>query len=293
MRLALTDHGNLHGALEFYKQAKKAGINPILGYEAYIAPDSRFKRDAGSLKEASYHLTLLAKNRTGFQNLIKLASAAFLEGFYHKPRIDKELLAAHSEGLICLSGCVSGEFSRDAAERLGAGSVAFRRSASKSPPGFTSSSATAISSKSRTTAWKFSGWRMEGAGRSRPANGDPAGGHQRRPLRESRGCRSPGCAALHQHGQIPHRHEPDADGGQSVLSSAARRKCTPRFPGWKKRSSRARRLPTASISSWNSASGISRCFDPPEQKTPSEYLRELCLAGLEGALRRQARAAGR
>ncbi len=110
--LALTDHGNLHGALEFYQTARKAGINPILGYEAYIAPDSRLKREAGALKEASYHLTLLAKNRVGFQNLIKLASAAFLEGFYFKPRIDKELLAAHSEGLICLSGCVSGEFSR-------------------------------------------------------------------------------------------------------------------------------------------------------------------------------------
>src|SRR5258708_3104826 len=86
--LAITDHGNLHGALEFYQAAKKVGINPILGYEAYIAPDSRFKRDAGSLKEASYHLTLLAKNRVGFRNLIKLASSAFLEGFYHKPRID-------------------------------------------------------------------------------------------------------------------------------------------------------------------------------------------------------------
>ncbi len=110
--LALTDHGNLHGALEFYQTARKAGINPILGYEAYIAPDSRLKREAGTLKEASYHLTLLAKNRVGFQNLIKLASSAFLDGFYFKPRIDKELLAAHNEGLICLSGCVSGEFSR-------------------------------------------------------------------------------------------------------------------------------------------------------------------------------------
>src|SRR5260221_2934191 len=110
--LALTDHGNLHGAIEFYTTARKAGINSILGYEAYIAPDSRFKRDAGALKEASYHLTLLARNRIGFQNLIKLASSAFLEGFYFKPRIDKELLAAHHEGLICLSGCVSGEFSR-------------------------------------------------------------------------------------------------------------------------------------------------------------------------------------
>jgi len=110
--LALTDHGNLHGALQFYREAKKAGINPIIGYEAYIAPGSRFEKDAGSMKEASYHLTLLAQNRTGFRNLIKLASAASLEGFYFKPRIDKELLAEYNEGIVCLSGCVSSEFSR-------------------------------------------------------------------------------------------------------------------------------------------------------------------------------------
>ncbi len=111
--LALTDHGNLHGALEFYRKARDAGINPIIGYEAYIAPGSRFdKGGAGSSKEASYHLTLLAQNRTGFRNLVKMASAAMLEGFYFKPRIDKELLEAHHEGIICLSGCVSSEFSR-------------------------------------------------------------------------------------------------------------------------------------------------------------------------------------
>jgi DNA polymerase-3 subunit alpha len=110
--LALTDHGNLHGALEFYRKAKDAGLNPILGYEAYIAPGSRFdKKDAANSKEASYHLTLLAQNRTGFKNLIKLASAASLEGFYYKPRIDKELLQAHHEGLLCLSGCLSSELS--------------------------------------------------------------------------------------------------------------------------------------------------------------------------------------
>ncbi len=110
--LALTDHGNLHGALEFYQTARAAGINPIVGYEAYIAPGSRFdKKDAGSSKEASYHLTLLAQNRIGFRNLVKLASSAYLEGFYFKPRIDKEILAAHSEGIICLSGCVSSELS--------------------------------------------------------------------------------------------------------------------------------------------------------------------------------------
>lgn len=110
--LAITDHGNLHGALDFYRQAKEVGINPIIGYEAYIAAESRFNKDSGGSKEASYHLTLLAKNRVGFQNLVKLASAAYLEGFYFKPRIDKELLSAHSEGLLCLSGCVSSEFNR-------------------------------------------------------------------------------------------------------------------------------------------------------------------------------------
>ena len=109
--LALTDHGNLYGALEFYQKCKAEGINPILGYEAYIAPGSRTAKDAARMKEASFHLTLLAKNRTGFKNLIKLSSIAFLEGFYYKPRIDKEVLAAHSEGLICLSGCAAGELS--------------------------------------------------------------------------------------------------------------------------------------------------------------------------------------
>ena len=110
--LALTDHGNLHGALEFYRRAKEAGIKPIIGYEAYIAPGSRFEKDAGSMKAASFHLTLLAQNRTGFQNLLRLASSAYLEGFYFRPRIDKQILAECSEGLICLSGCASSELSR-------------------------------------------------------------------------------------------------------------------------------------------------------------------------------------
>jgi DNA polymerase III subunit alpha len=111
--LALTDHGNLYGALDFYKNCKDAGINPVLGYEAYVAPGSRFdKSGAHSSKEATYHLTLLAQNAVGFRNLVKMSSRAFLEGFYHKPRIDRELLEQYSEGIICLSGCVSGEFSR-------------------------------------------------------------------------------------------------------------------------------------------------------------------------------------
>ena len=110
--LALTDHGNLHGSLEFYRKARDAGINPILGYEAYVAPGSRHQKESGNLRESSYHLTLLAQNRTGFRNLVQLASAAYLEGFYFKPRIDRELLETYCEGIICLSGCLSSEVSR-------------------------------------------------------------------------------------------------------------------------------------------------------------------------------------
>ena len=109
--IALTDHGNLYGAIEFYRKCKDADINPIVGYEAYVAPKHRTDRDARRRGEAGFHLTLLAKNITGFRNLIKLSSLGFLEGFYHVPRIDKELLEQYHEGIICLSGCASAEFS--------------------------------------------------------------------------------------------------------------------------------------------------------------------------------------
>jgi len=109
--LAITDHGNMFGAVEFYESALKAGLKPILGYEAYVAPGSRADRDARA-GESAHHLTLLARDLHGYHNLIKLASSAYLEGFYYKPRIDKELLAAHSEGLVALTGCLSGQLSR-------------------------------------------------------------------------------------------------------------------------------------------------------------------------------------
>src|SRR6202022_5201586 len=109
--LALTDHGNLYGAIEFYRECRAAGLNPVLGYEAYVATGKRTEREARRRGEAAYHLTLLAQNRTGFRNLIKMASIAFLEGYHYVPRIDKELLASHKDGIICLSGCASGEFS--------------------------------------------------------------------------------------------------------------------------------------------------------------------------------------
>src|SRR5262245_23737388 len=109
--LALTDHGNLYGAIEFYRECTAAGINPIIGYEAYVAPGHRSDREARRRGEAGYHLTLLAHGTQGFKNLVKMASIAFLEGYHYVPRIDKELLEAHHEGITCLSGCASGEFS--------------------------------------------------------------------------------------------------------------------------------------------------------------------------------------
>jgi len=108
--LALTDHGNMFGAIRFYKAAQKAGIKPIIGAEVYVAPgDRREKEIRADIPEASFHLTLLVRNETGYYNLIKLVSLGYLEGFYYKPRIDKEILSEYSAGLIGLSGCLKGE----------------------------------------------------------------------------------------------------------------------------------------------------------------------------------------
>jgi len=109
--IALTDHGNLYGAIEFYQKAKRAGIKPILGLEAYLAPRGH-QNKTPKADDKRYHLTLLAKNNTGWKNLIRLVTTSYLEGFYYKPRIDKELLEKHREGLICLSGCFSGEIAK-------------------------------------------------------------------------------------------------------------------------------------------------------------------------------------
>ena len=108
--VAMTDHGNMFGAIEFYRKAKEVGVKPIIGCEAYMALGSRHaKKDSGLAHNDYYHLILLARNLTGYQNLIKLVSKAYLEGFYYKPRMDKEILKEHHEGLIALSGCLSGE----------------------------------------------------------------------------------------------------------------------------------------------------------------------------------------
>ena len=114
--IAVTDHGNMYAAVDFYKLAKKEGIKPIIGCEVYVAPRSRFDR-VHELDRESRHLVLLCKNNIGYQNLIQLVSKAWTEGFYNKPRIDCELLEQYHEGLICLSACLAGEIPRLIANR--------------------------------------------------------------------------------------------------------------------------------------------------------------------------------
>lgn len=109
--IAITDHGAMYGAIEFYKEALAAGIKPIIGCEVYVAPESRLMKDAKN--GGNYHLVLLAENDEGYQNLIKLVSYGFIDGFYYKPRIDKELLRKHHKGLIASSACIAGEVARN------------------------------------------------------------------------------------------------------------------------------------------------------------------------------------
>src|SRR5438105_7273861 len=115
--IAMTDHGNMFGAVEFFSKAKQQGIKPIIGCEAYLAPGSRFDRNQIARTDdvetaGNFHLILLAQSRDGYQNLCRLLTAAYKEGLYYKPRIDKEILSQCSAGLIVLSGCLSGEIAR-------------------------------------------------------------------------------------------------------------------------------------------------------------------------------------
>ena len=109
---AITDHGVMYGVIDFYRAAKAAGINPVLGCEVYVAPNSRFDREIGKDEDRYYHLVLLAENNTGYSNLMKIVSKGFVEGFYYKPRVDMEVLNRYHEGIIALSACLAGEVQR-------------------------------------------------------------------------------------------------------------------------------------------------------------------------------------
>ena len=109
---AITDHGVMFGCIDFYKAAKAAGIKPIMGCEVYVAPGSRFDKEAGHAEDKYYHLVLLAENQQGYENLMKIVSKGFIDGFYYKPRVDLELLAQYHQGIIALSACLAGEVAR-------------------------------------------------------------------------------------------------------------------------------------------------------------------------------------
>lgn len=110
---AITDHGVMFGCIDFYRAAKAAGIKPILGCEVYVAPGSRFDREVGQAEDRYYHLVLLAENNHGYENLMKIVSKAFVDGFYYKPRVDMELLKEYHEGIIALSACLAGEVAKN------------------------------------------------------------------------------------------------------------------------------------------------------------------------------------
>ena len=110
---AITDHGVMFGVIDFYKEAKAQGINPILGCEVYVAPNSRFDKELTGGEDRYYHLVLLAENNQGYANLMKIVSRGFTEGYYYKPRVDFEILQQYHEGIIALSACLAGEVQRD------------------------------------------------------------------------------------------------------------------------------------------------------------------------------------
>ena len=116
--LAITDHGVMYGVIDFYRAARNAGIKPIIGCEVYVAPGSRFDKEAGVSEDRYYHLILLAENNTGYANLMKIVSKGFVDGFYYKPRVDYEILSQYSEGIICLSACLAGEVQKLLARNL-------------------------------------------------------------------------------------------------------------------------------------------------------------------------------
>src|SRR3989441_511466 len=203
--LAITDHGNLHGAWQFYSEARARKIRPILGFEAYLAFGDRHKRERPPPEApgAYSHLVLLARNRTGYQNLVKLSSIGFLEGFYRRPRIDRQVLEQYSDGLIGLAACLSGEIAlylrQGNYEAAKASAQYFARVFGPPPRRLLARGA---GPRPRGRKDRRRRHAAAGAG-ARP----PGRHHQRRALSKERGRRSPRRAARHRDGQGPGRSQ--------------------------------------------------------------------------------------
>ena len=216
--VAITDHGVMYGAVDFYKAATASGVKPIIGIEAYVTPGSRFDRPPRR-DDVRYHMTLLATSEVGYRNLMTMSSRAFLDGFYYKPRMDRELLAAHSEGIVATSGCLGGHVAQllapDAASEEGnIRQVRDYRAAVEAAAMYQD-----IFGRGQLLH-RDPGPRHPGAAqgharppRGRPRGGCPAAGHQRQPLHVRRRGGQPRRAAVH-----PDRCQPRRPRGASASS---------------------------------------------------------------------------
>ena len=214
--VATTDHGTLFGAVEFYEKAVKAGIKPIIGCEMYLAPRSRFDRNPADNRELS-HLILLAETQEGYRNLCRLATAAQLEGFYYRPRIDREILAANAAGLIALSACLHGEIPR----RITAGRMDLADQAARDLPGDLRRGPVLPRDPEQRGGRAGAGER--GADRDGPASVHPGRGEQRLPLPLGRGRSRPRRPALHPDRENGARLRADEIPHRPALLQAARR----------------------------------------------------------------------
>ena len=201
--VAITDHGVMYGAIDFYRACKKEGIHPIIGCEVYVARRTRFDKQH-EFDAESRHLVLLCKNETGYRNLSYMVSQAFTEGFYIKPRIDMDLLRQHSEGLIALSACLAGEIPR----RLLNGDYDGAKEYALTMRDIFGEDSFYLELQDHGIADQTE---VNQAAAAHPQrDGDPAGVYQRRPLSAEGGRREPRRAAVHPDGQDRGRRQPDA-----------------------------------------------------------------------------------
>ena len=199
--MAVTDHGVMYGVIDFYKAAREVGIKPILGCEVYVAPGSRFDRENVNGEDRYYHLVLLAENDQGYQNLMKIVSKGFVDGFYYKPRVDYELLETYHEGIIALSACLAGEVQRYLSRGMyeEAGRAALRYQDTFGKGNF------------------FLELQDHGLDALKPGSGHRPGGHQRRPLYLCGGREGPRYPAVHPDRQEGGGRKPYALRGRAVL----------------------------------------------------------------------------
>ena len=213
--LAVTEHGNMFSSVIFHDHAKQRGVNPILGCEVYVAPGSRLTK-SGNIGETANHLVLLAETNEGYHNLIKLVSSGYTEGFYYKPRIDKDLLAQHSKGLIGLSSCLKGEVAseiRTGRERKALEAAAqFRDILGRGQ----------LFPRDAVSGHRRAAGRQQRAGADRARSEHAARGDQRRALPAARRSSPARHPALHRHGQERQRSRSAAVPRRSVLSEDRR-----------------------------------------------------------------------